>query len=92
VVRLVINDASGILDLRNARDSEVWAASGLDSLRSSPNFAAHARAAGVTGVYDRSVGGLAIYDPKILDAVAIEPVRDRSVEAKVGPRSSVPTP
>lgn len=65
-----IDPINRILDLRNHRDSEVWAqamaTAGVEG------YTTAALAAGIDGVYDRSVGGLAIYNPAILQEIAIK--------------------
>lgn len=69
VVSGTIREGARILDLRNAEDSRAW-----DRIRdrvSHPGFAAIARRAGVDGVYDRSVGGLAIYNAAVIEDIEI---------------------
>lgn len=73
VVRIAIAEDAKILDLRNAADWETWKTSGLPEHIGRPDFAARARKAGIAGVYDRSMAGLAIYDPRILTPVEIAP-------------------
>jgi hypothetical protein len=87
-VRLTVVDASRILDMRNAQDQHVWNESGLEALRSRPDFPMLARRAGVSGIYDRSFGGLAIYDAKAVQVVGVvpEPVRESSTPSAPSPR------
>ena len=64
VVRAVVNENARILDLRNAKDWEAWKP--LASQVGDPDFDIVARRAGVDGVYDRSIGGLAIFNAEAL--------------------------
>lgn len=66
VVAFTLSETARILDLRNGEDWKVWkeVTSGLDM--GSREFAAHCRHGGVDGIYDRSFGGLAIFNPKVL--------------------------
>jgi hypothetical protein len=73
VVKLAIKDGARILDMRNAVDAEYWTTSGLANAISSKNFAAMAVEAGVDGVYDRSFGGLVIYNPEAVDCLDLVP-------------------
>ena len=82
VLALTITDGARILDLRNAEDAKIWTGSGLAGRVSEDGFARLARRAGVDGAYDRSVGGLAIYNPAALEA--IRPCADAS-DAPEGP-------
>lgn len=79
VLALTITDGARILDLRNEADAKIWTGSGLAGRVSEDGFARLARRAGVDGVYDRSVGGLAIYNPAVLEGVRLE-----------GPRPDLP--
>lgn len=72
VLALTIADGARILDLRNEGDAKIWAGSGLAGRVPEDGFARIARRAGVDGVYDRSVGGLAIYNPAVLEGVRLE--------------------
>lgn len=76
VVYLYIDDASRILDLRNPVDAEIWSTSGLASKCGQDGFAGIAVKAGIDGVYDRSVGGLAIYNPTVLKVCRVEPTKE----------------
>ena len=67
VLRGTIRDGARILDLRNAEDSQAW--DRISEQVSRPGFAAIARRAGVDGVYDRSVGGLAIYNAAVIEDI-----------------------
>jgi hypothetical protein len=69
VLEFEIAEGAKILDLRNAHDSEVYRASGLAEMIGRDDFALNARRKGIDGIYDRSVGGLAIYNPKVLGDV-----------------------
>lgn len=69
VLAMTISEGARILDLRNAADAKIWTDSGLAARVSEDGFARRARLAGVDGVYDRSVGGLAIYAPSVLEGV-----------------------
>jgi hypothetical protein len=66
VLRHEIVEGARILDLRNGEDYAEWQATGLADRVGVDGFAALARRKGVAGVYDRSVGGLAIFDPRAL--------------------------
>jgi hypothetical protein len=66
---MTIRAGARILDLRNAADAKNWTDSGLERRVGEDGFAALARRTGIDGVYDRSVGGLAIYNPSVLDAM-----------------------
>ena len=72
VLRLRISDEARILDLRNAVDAAAWTAVATEIGR--PDFDRVARRAGISGVYDRSMGGLAIYDPGVLTPLEIVPL------------------
>lgn len=67
VLSFQLSQDARILDLRNPEDSEVWMNSNLAKLISSDRMPFLARELGIDGVYDRSVGGLAIYNPKIME-------------------------
>lgn len=69
VLKFSINEGAKILDLRNAADNEEWINSGLLPDMGKRGFARMATAKGVAGVYDRSVGGLAIYDRNALELI-----------------------
>lgn len=69
VLAMTIRAGARILDLRNATDAKNWTESGLEARVGEDGFAALARRAGIDGVYDRSVGGLAIYNPSVLGAM-----------------------
>ena len=66
VLTMTIGEGARILDLRNDEDAKKWTGSGLEGRVGEDGFAALARRAGVDGVYDRSVGGLAVYNPSVL--------------------------
>jgi hypothetical protein len=72
VLAMTIRAGARILDLRNATDAKNWTDSGLERRVGEDRFAALARRAGVDGVYDRSVGGLAIYNPGVLEAIRLD--------------------
>lgn len=71
VIKLEIKDGARILDMRNAVDADFWVTSGLANAISSRDFAARAVKAGVDGVYDRSFGGLAIYNPDAVECLGL---------------------
>lgn len=79
VLAMTIREGANILDLRNMRDFAAWNASGLPGRIGARGFARSARQAGIDGVYDRSVGGLAIYNPTILEGIRLDPA-DLSAE------------
>lgn len=69
VLAMTIADGARILDLRNAEDAKIWTRLGLSDRVGEDGFARLARRFGVDGVYDRAVGGLAIYNPSVLEAI-----------------------
>lgn len=69
VVSGILRDDARILDLRNPADSEFWKL--LANSTHLPNFASIARRAGVDGVFDRSVGDLAIYNAAVVEDLEI---------------------
>lgn len=71
VLVMTISESARIIDLRNAEDAKRWTALGLGKLVSADGFARIARLSGVDGCYDRSVGGLAIYNTSILEGVRL---------------------
>lgn len=73
VVKFEIKDGARIIDMRNAVDAAFWSSSGLADDIGRPDFAARAVKAGVDGVYDRSVGGLAIYNAQALECQGLVP-------------------
>jgi hypothetical protein len=73
VVSFEIKEQARILDMRNAVDASFWAESGLADKIGMKDFAKLAVTAGVDGVYDRSFGGLAIYNPKAIECRGIVP-------------------
>ncbi|WP_411839817.1 hypothetical protein [Paracoccus sp. ME4] len=75
ILSLVIEQEARILDLRNPLDAAEWAP-WADRV-SYEDFDRMMRRAGIDGIYDRSVGGLAIYNPKAVRVTALEPVNDR---------------
>ena len=72
VLRLIIADGANILDLRNPIDAKAWKS--VEREIGNPDFDRIARRAGIAGVYDRSMGGLAIYDPRMITPLEISPV------------------
>jgi len=72
VLAMTIAPGARILDLRNSADFTAWNASGLPARLGERGLARLARRAGVDGVYDRSVGGLAIYNPSILEGIRLD--------------------
>lgn len=71
VLEFVISDSAEILDLRNADDAEAWKTSGLERCLGERGMAEEAVRRGVDGVYDRSVGGLAIYNPDAIQCLGL---------------------
>jgi hypothetical protein len=71
VLAMTIREGARILDLRNGEDAKNWTESGLAARVPEDGFARLARRIGVDGVYDRSVGGLAIYNPDVLEGVRL---------------------
>jgi hypothetical protein len=66
VIVTTIKEGALILDLRNHKDNQKWIESGLVSIIGRDDFDLQARKRGIDGVYDRSVGGLAIFNAAIL--------------------------
>lgn len=71
VIEFFIKEGAQILDLRNEKDAAFWQDSGLPKQIFDPNFAFMARRKGIDGVYDRSFGGIAIYNASVLDGCNI---------------------
>jgi hypothetical protein len=71
VIKLEIKDGARILDMRNAEDAEFWVTSGLAGAIGECDFAARAVRAGVDGLYDRSFGGLVIYNPDAVECLGL---------------------
>lgn len=76
VLSFAIKDGSGILDQRNAADARAWMESGLST--ADPDLPAKARALGIDGIYDRAVGGIAIFNPTVLQFEDLEPCLDEA--------------
>lgn len=74
VISARIVEGARILDLRNADDHRAWLA--IAEHRGSDGFAALARRAGVDGVHDRSFGGIAIYNARVLEDIEIHSIPD----------------
>ena len=72
VLVATIREGARILDLRHEADAKIWTRLGLSQRVGEDGFARLARRLGVDGVYDRSVGGLAIYNPDVLEAIRID--------------------
>lgn len=68
VLAFSIESGARILDLRNMDDARRWSTSGLTDSIGRPGFSGFARRAGIDGVYDRSMGGLAIFNARALGA------------------------
>jgi hypothetical protein len=66
VLEVTIEEGARILDTRNEDDAKELERSGLMQHLGSPDLDRRARALGIDGIYDRSVGGVAIYNPKRL--------------------------
>lgn len=67
VIATTIQEGAFILDLRNEADNQKWTESGLPSIIGRNDFDLQARKRGIDGVYDRSVGGLAIFNAAVLE-------------------------
>lgn len=72
IVSFGIVDGARILDLRNPIDSDEWMRSGLTDMIGNPHIAARAVRAGIDGVYDRSMTGLAVYNADVLWLIGLE--------------------
>lgn len=79
VLSLAIGQEARILDLRNPLDAAEWAP-WADRV-GYEDFDRMMRRAGIDGVYDRSVGGLAIYNPKAVRVTGLELIRDADMSA-----------
>jgi hypothetical protein len=79
VLEVTIEEGARIFDMRNAEDSIELEKSGLMRHLGSIDLDRRARALGIDGLYDRSVGGVAIYNAKRLS----EPVMSRRARASV---------
>lgn len=73
VLMMSIRDDARVLDLRNSEDAALWTASRLASRLGAPDLPRWARAAGIDAVHDRAIGGLAIYNPDILEGICLDP-------------------
>jgi len=71
VISATIAEGALVLDLRNAADAKIWTETGLAQRVGEDGFARLARRLKVDGVYDRSVGGLAIYNPAVLEGLRL---------------------
>lgn len=80
VLEFSITDEARILDLRNPVDAEQWQQSGLDKQLGDQHLARKAASKGIDGVYDRSVGGLAIYNPEVIQCLG--PIYESSAALK----------
>lgn len=84
VIEVTIEEGARIFDMRNADDAAALDKSGLMRHLGSADFDRRARALGIDGIYDRSVGGVAIYNPGRLS----EPM----ISSRPGPRTPKPGP
>lgn len=66
VISAMIADKARILDLRNPADFCVFTSCGIARKIADPDCARHICDHGIDGIYDRSVHGLAIYNPEVL--------------------------
>ena len=73
VVSFEIKEAARIIDMRNSVDAAFWTESGLAEKIGMKDFARLAVQAGVDGVYDRSFGGLAIYNSNAVECRGLIP-------------------
>lgn len=82
VLTFIIEEDARILDLRNEIDSQIWQDSGLNADLGNPNLPHRARNLGIDGVYDRSVGGLAIFNPKVFrETIRLERLQEPATGA-----------
>ena len=77
VVQAEIVEGANILDMRNWEDQRVWAAGGFSDRAHLPAFPKEMRMAGIDGVYDRSFGGVVIYNPSCLQNIRTSPSPER---------------
>ncbi|MDW9478828.1 hypothetical protein GOB57_09005 [Sinorhizobium meliloti] len=66
VIEVTIQEGARILDMRNADDARELENTGLMAHLGAQDFDRRARALGIDGIYDRSVGGVAIYNARIV--------------------------
>lgn len=78
ILSLLVAEGARILDLRNPLDAAEW--SPWADRVGREDFDRLMRRAGIDGVYDRSVGGLAIYNPKALSVTGLELGRNTDLE------------
>lgn len=86
ILEVMIEEGARILDLRNEEDSTTWINSGLVELLGTPDFDQKARRKGIDGIYDRSVGGLAIYNASVVSEPHMASARERIVAAPLTPK------
>lgn len=77
VVQGDIAEGANILDMRNCEDQRVWDSGRFSDKVHLPAFPKEMRMAGIDGVYDRSFGGVVIYNPACLQNIRISPSPER---------------
>lgn len=71
VLEFTLTAQARILDLRDSGDWDTWKSNHYDRLISHPAGAASLAKHGVDGVYDRSFGGICLYNPKAVRFVRV---------------------
>ena len=69
VIAVKIKNNARILDMRSEKDWETYQKTNPDQHLSSRNFAERMRSFGIDGLFDRSFGGLVIYNPKAIEVL-----------------------
>lgn len=91
VLSFKISDEARILDMRFEDDWDFWTKNGLDKKIYNRSDRLKIIAAGCDGVYDRSVGGLCIYNEKVLiptpDAKPEDNMKSKLYEVAIDVRS-----
>ena len=71
VLAIQINPKAKILDMRNEKDWEKWQRSKLDKELWRDDLDKVAVSYGIDGLFDRSFGGVVIYNPRMVKAIKI---------------------
>lgn len=87
IVELRLSKTARILDLRRGEDVDRWQATGMGNKIHLPDFAARMRGLGIDGIYDNSVGGLAIYNSKAIEVTAVTPVKTDGTAISLPPET-----
>lgn len=82
VISATIAGEARILDLRNPIDSAEWSKSGLEKLFGQASLPSAAVEKGIDGVYDRSIGGLVIFSPIVLEHLQVIDSLEKTSEVR----------